>query len=185
MRNWPPNSGRSSSRGNTLLVKLRIGQKNLIRALLLVYFFAYLSLNLFEMTILENKYVRTDFEAEHFLAHSTWTKETGSMSKAEYFEIFDELAALLAQYQVKLWLGDTIDFLVPVTPDMQNWIATAFTPKVVASGLLKMALVMPTDIIPSLSVEQTVEEMQEQNVQVFLVNYFDQVDQARAWLLAG
>jgi hypothetical protein len=137
------------------------------------------------MTILENKYARTDFEAEHFLAHTTWTKETDSMTTAEYFEIFGELAALLAQYQVKLWLGDATNFLVPVTPDMQNWIATDFTPKVIASGLLKMALVMPTDIIPSLSVEQTVEEMQEQNVQVFSVNYFDHLAQARAWLLAG
>jgi hypothetical protein len=136
------------------------------------------------MTILENKYARTDFEAEHFLARTTWTKATGWMTTAEYFEIFDELAALLARYKVKLWLGDTTDFLVPVTPDMQNWIATDFTPKIIASGLLKMALVMPTAVIPSISVEQAVEEMQVQNALVFSVNYFDQVDQARAWLLA-
>jgi hypothetical protein len=44
---------------------------------------------------------------------------------------------------------------------------------------------MPTDIIPSISVEQAVEEMQVQNALVFSVNYFDQVDQARAWLFAG
>ncbi len=136
------------------------------------------------MTILNNEYVHIDLEADNSLAVATWLSESEDMSLEEYYTTFDQIAELFAQHRVKKWLGDAVNFRKAVTPDMQNWVATVFTPKVIGAGLTKMAVVLPTEFIANLSLEQTVDEMQELNEQLFAVRYFAQLQDARNWLLS-
>lgn len=136
------------------------------------------------MTILQNQYVQIILHASEQLAVATWSAATEQMDEEAYKAVFMELADVFEKHQVRYWLGDAKDFRTPVTPDLQLWVALEFTPRLISSGVRKMAVVIPTEFIPSLSVEQSMEEMKEHHEEkLFDMAYFDDVSAARAWLL--
>jgi hypothetical protein len=134
------------------------------------------------MRILDHQYVSIDHEAGHLLAHAVWHPTTADMREDEYMALFGQIATLFAQHRVARWLGDATHFRMGVSPEMQQWIANEFTPKVLASGLVKMAMVLPVHLVGNLSVEKSVGEIQDQH-DGMQVRYFAEVADARDWLL--
>jgi hypothetical protein len=134
------------------------------------------------MRILDHCYASIDLEASHSLAHTIWHPTTAEMREDEYLALFGQIADLFAQHRVALWLGDATHFRMAVSPEVQQWIATEFIPKVLAAGLAKMALVLPLHQVGNLSVERSVSEIQDQNGEM-QVRYFAEVADARDWLL--
>ncbi|OJJ23239.1 hypothetical protein BKI52_02475 [marine bacterium AO1-C] len=112
-----------------------------------------------------------------------WLPVTYEMSEDEYRSIFMEIADFIADYKIQRWMGYTKDFAFIVTPELQEWTAGEFNQKLVQAGLQKMAMIIPTDYIANLAVQQSVGEMEkQQNEETFETRYFDNPAQAKTWL---
>lgn len=135
------------------------------------------------MEIFKNKFVTIDLDVQRALAHAVWETSTATMSNEEYKETFSKIGDAYIHHGVKYWLGDARNFLKPVTPILQTWAAEELNPKLLTAGLEKMALVLPSDFIASLSIEQSVDDMQDRNPYDFQTKYFDNIEEAQNWLL--
>lgn len=135
------------------------------------------------MNLLENKFVSITLDESNGLAEAEWFAETASMNEEEYYTVFSKIGELYRKHKVKKWLGNTLNFLMPVSPKLQEWTATELTPMLIEAGLQKMAIVVPGDFIAGLSVQQSVDEMNTSNESNFETRYFDNVEEARKWLL--
>ena len=90
---------------------------------------------------------------------------------------------LYFKIKLKKWLGNTRDFSFPISSSLQEWTSGAFNKNLVAAGLEKMALVIPTNLVANLSVQQTVDLMNTKHMdQKFETKYFDNVENAMDWL---
>lgn len=136
------------------------------------------------MEILQNKFVKITLDTNKSLAHAIWENTTENMTDEEYKNTFSHIGDIYIKHGVKRWLGDAFNFLKVVTPDLQEWAAKELNPKLLTAGLEKMALVLPSDFIAGLSVEQSVDDMSEKNPNGFHTKYFDNLEEARNWLLS-
>lgn len=136
------------------------------------------------MILLDNEYLKVGLDDENKLLTLDWTTLTAQMPEAIYQETMIKLAEFVEQYQVKKWMGNTLNFALAITPNLQEWTVENFSGRIVAAGLTKMALIVPQEFISNLAVQQTVDEMQStSNPLTFEIRYFDDLLQAKKWLL--
>jgi hypothetical protein len=136
------------------------------------------------MEILKNLFVEITIDKTTNILIAKWLPETEKMSTSEFKSTFLEIAAIIFKNNIRLWLGDTTDFRMPIIPELQKWTADELNPRLVNAGLMKMAILIPQEFIGQISVEQSVEEMDARNLRnQFLVKYFDNIKDANAWLL--
>lgn len=133
-------------------------------------------------TLLNNRFVKVELDEAQHLLWLEWMPQTADMSEDEYKTLLMQLADFVSEYQVKYWLGDTLNFAYVIVPALQEWTAVEFNTRLAATNLQKMALIIPKEIIVSLSVEQTTDDMEATNVSKFTVKYFDNTESAVQWL---
>lgn len=133
---------------------------------------------------LESSYVTASWDAENALIALQWTPETKYMQATDFKGLLQQAADFVEKKQVKYWLANTKKFDYVIDPDVQEWTAGAFNQRLINAGLYKMAVITPSEIFAHVSVQQTTNEMsQEQEEGVFQFSYFDDIDKARNWLL--
>jgi len=137
------------------------------------------------MNILTNNYVCIELDEANSMADTEWFLTTENMTHEEYISVFTEIGRLFKEHQVKKWLGNTTNFRMAVTQEIQDWTATTLTPILLEAGLLKMALLVPEELIANLSVQQSVDEMEVANSEIFVTRYFDNKNAAKEWLLSN
>ena len=133
--------------------------------------------------ILQNSYLIVDWDQVTSLISIEWYKETEDMGAEEYKDILLQLSDFVLQNKIKNWLGNTRDFSFPISSSLQEWTSGTFNENLIAAGLEKMALVIPTSLVANLSVQQTVDQMNTKHTdQKFETKYFDTVGHAMDWL---
>ncbi|GAB4395470.1 MAG: hypothetical protein OHK0053_03600 [Microscillaceae bacterium] len=68
-----------------------------------------------------------------------------------------------------------------IAPTVQEWIDKTIFPRVLAVGVLHVAIVIPSELIANLSVQQAMEESEGAK---FITRYFDKSEDAKQWLLS-
>lgn len=101
-------------------------------------------------------------------------------------DLFKELLilwkSLVEETGAKLILTNTVDFNLPMTPELQKWTAENITiPLSEETNYSKHAFVMPEEFIANLAIEQFVEETNKQAVRT---KYFESEEEAKKWLLS-
>lgn len=82
------------------------------------------------------------------------------------------------QLRANRWLADTRN-LGTMTPEDVKWVNDVWIPQVVAAGIRHMAFVMPKKVVVQLSVKSFMSRIDDHE----LANaYFENLDEARAWL---
>ncbi len=76
-------------------------------------------------------------------------------------------------------LDITTNFRFTIVPDVQTWVDKEVFPRFLAVGLKRYALIMSTQIVSQISIEQTMEEGAGNE---FQTRYFDDEIEARKWL---
>jgi hypothetical protein len=142
------------------------------------------SSSLRRILVYSNTYVEVYSESLHELLHTIWLSNTEDMEKEEYLQRMYDILALIEQHHPTQYLLDVLELRMPITPDLQNWLAQVYTPKLIEIGILKYAVIVPIEFITLLSMHQTVEEVNIQNDEVFTIRYFKDESNARAWLNA-
>lgn len=137
-----------------------------------------------DTTNFSNRFLEAQFTADNSLLTVTWLPSTYEMSEEEYKNVFMEIADYIDANQVQRWMGYTKDFAFVVSPELQEWSAGEFNQKLIKAGLQKMAIIIPADYIANLGVQQSISEMEQQREEMsFETRYFDNPEQAKAWLL--
>ena len=145
------------------------------------FYYTFIFMN---QTNFSNHFLEASFANEASLLTIRWLPSTYEMSAEEYQSIFMEIVGFIADYKVQRWMGYTKDFAFIVSPEMQEWTAGEFNQKLTQTGLKKMAMIIPTDYITHLAVQQSVGEMEkQQEKETFEMRYFDNPQQAKQWLL--
>lgn len=129
------------------------------------------------LTLYQNKFITMLHDQAHHMAVIRWLPETVSMSLAEYKKCMTNLVQQYVENPViDKCLILSQDFNFPVDPDTQVWVNEIFQDVVIQ----KSAMVMPIDIIASLGMKQTLEELDTETS----IQYFGSEEKAREWLLA-
>lgn len=131
------------------------------------------------MKIYQSPYGEYHYNPEHELLETTCFATTVKMSDTDYKieQLF--YVDLLRKYKTKRLLLNALEFMFPITPEIQEWNAENIAKKEVELGLQKQAIVVSKDFISQISIEQAIEEEQGE----ILTAYFDNVQDARNWLL--
>ncbi|MCS7019647.1 MAG: hypothetical protein RMJ87_10985 [Cytophagales bacterium] len=93
-------------------------------------------------------------DAQRFMKCERFCKAEEFIWDADYKDQMMRLVALVQEKQPLYILMDLRQFFYPVNPEQQQWINEKVIPPILATGVLKGAFVLPTDIIAALSIEQ-------------------------------
>jgi len=76
-------------------------------------------------------------------------------------------------------LTDNRHFVFTLSPELQRWMNEVAFPKLIMAGIRYGAFVVSPDIFTQVSTQQVLEE---EEAKAFTVRYFDDLEEARAWL---
>lgn len=100
-------------------------------------------------------------------------------TSAEFREGLDAMLAAMKKFDTGKLVVDTT-FLGAIHPDDQQWSANDWYKKAREVGYNQIALIVPTDIFTKMSVQDTMDSVQEQAVNT---GYFDNIDSAVEWIM--
>jgi len=130
--------------------------------------------------VLRTMYDVVYVDEKNQIVKNEWSIETEKMTWEEFKAELLSLKEIVVKNKTYGILGDTSGLRYGITPDQQEWIAQHYFPDVLAAGLKKYGIVVSTDIITELSVEQTIDENKNAP---FTTKYFDSQEKALNWLL--
>ena len=83
-------------------------------------------------------------------------------------------------YHPKRMLVNSSDFMFTIDPELQQWTDTTIFTRYIQAGVKKIGFVVSKDLFASVSVEQTMDEIE---AQAFQTAYFDNETEAKEWLI--
>jgi hypothetical protein len=128
---------------------------------------------------------KTDFQLLTFdpdtnLLIITWQENTKLMTEEQYKnEQLQTRDFCLENKPTKLCVNTQNLFFV-ITPDLQVWTDVNLVQPLIEEGVSRFAFVMPEDIFTQVSIQQAVEENQQQ---LESTRFFDKKAEAMSWLL--
>ena len=133
------------------------------------------------MELHKSKYQEVLYLAPQSTVSKSWTPLSEDMSEEEFLSEIKTLAEKIEEVKPFAILDNTTDFAFPITPELQTWVGTEVFPRFIAAGVRRYALIVSSEFIAQLSIEQTMEEAGDN----FQTAYFDSEDKAAAWIQAA
>jgi len=130
--------------------------------------------------VLRTKYDVIYVDEANRIVKNEWSTDTIDMNWEEFKTELLTLKEIVVNNNTYGILGDTSGLRYGITPEQQDWIAQNYFPEVIAAGLKKYGIIVSTDLVTELSVEQTIDENQNA---LFATQYFDNQEEAYQWLL--
>jgi len=130
------------------------------------------------MQLFKNEFVNIELRENNFL-YVKWTDKTADMSVDFFKQVNLWYIDYFDKYAITSFMINTQDFKFAIIPEVQEWVGTQIIPKVIASGLKKLAFIVSEEIIAQLSIEQTMSESKSDE---FTLLYFDNEAKANTWL---
>lgn len=137
----------------------------------------------------EDKYCLAYFDQDEAFFEEYWYKETGNLNDESFKEVITNVSTLIdgQEYESIKSLLDNRDFMFSISPELQEWHAEFITTKTLACitkpELNKTAIVVSSDFITQLSIEQTLDENDDINNNYGITRYFTDIEEARSWLM--
>ena len=125
--------------------------------------------------ILTDKYIKVDIESSIHLLIARWSKESEFMSEDEFKNVNLLYVSAFEANALKYMLINAKFFLFPIYPELQEWVNQEVITKLIGNGLQKVAFVISEELIPQLSIEQTMENTS-------FSQYFSTEEAAKKWL---
>jgi len=132
-------------------------------------------------TLFENKFVCVVFDSSQSLIEGTWFPSTIYASDEDFKTWSIEVVRYTQEYQAQRMLANTKDYKFTITPDLQEWSVSHIFEPMAAAGIRKLAMIVSSDLFPQVSLEQFVDEYGEKQI---TTRYFEDVEEARQWLIA-
>ncbi|MBN2892523.1 MAG: hypothetical protein JXL97_11700 [Bacteroidales bacterium] len=127
----------------------------------------------------KDKYMVIEFDEDRKITFSKWTKETKSMTNKEMREAIVIASSLMKKYKPKYYLANERDRLFPYSKEIQSFVAETLINAGLEVGLLKFAIISPTDILVEFTTHQTAEIAKNVPIEV---KHFKLEETAISWL---
>ncbi|TAF64280.1 MAG: hypothetical protein EAZ55_11865 [Cytophagales bacterium] len=134
------------------------------------------------MKLFQNAYIQIDYDADTKTIMQVSFPESTHMEVTDFKEAFEEASRCVEIHQPLYYLSDVRQQFFPIGPDLQEWIAQNVYPRWHAAGLRKLAIIIPSELISNLSIQQTVDEVNEiRDINSYEIRYFDDIAAAKQW----
>ncbi|TAE13188.1 MAG: hypothetical protein EAZ95_11465 [Bacteroidetes bacterium] len=133
------------------------------------------------MEVYKSVYWAILYDKETHLLTPIWNSTSADMTEESYKSEMENYVELVEKYEPKQLLIDCQEFYFPIAPHIQEWIDATIFPRVLAVGVKHVAIVVPSEIIANISVQQAMEEPKGTK---FVTRYFDKRTDANQWLLS-
>lgn len=134
-------------------------------------------------TILEEKYIKIEYDTKNKLTLHSWKSDTIEMNDNEYRTTADKQTVSIEENRSDKLLIDMTEFDFTLSPQTQRWVDKKCFPRVSRAGIKYIAFVICPNLFSQISVEQL---MEAKNVKTadFEIQYFDERKEAMKWLLS-
>lgn len=132
------------------------------------------------MRVYESSYLQIDSFEEKSLLELTWLSATEGMTAEEYKNEHVELLKFMLDKKIERILGNIKDLRFVVSPEVQAWMNESIFVPAIEVGFSKLAVVMSTEFLAQLSIEQVMEEEVGRKI---ITKYFDNKEAAREWIV--
>ena len=132
-------------------------------------------------TLLDSVYCKVCYNGSENIMYILWKISTNKMLEREFKNHVMDFASFVQKYQIENIFVDTTFCYFVIGTHIQKWHDEVIIPKYLDGGLKKMAFLAAEDLYSQVSHEQTFEEEKSLALQV---NFFDQEQKAKQWLLA-
>lgn len=129
-------------------------------------------------TILDNEAIRVSHDASKKLLYVVWTAESENITHDFFREINELYVEITANRPTSVVFLNTQNFTYTISVEMQTWVNENIVSKLIANGISRFAFLMSSEFIAQLSIEQTMEDVEDT-----FVRYFDEESEAIKWLL--
>ncbi|GAB4396036.1 MAG: hypothetical protein OHK0053_08690 [Microscillaceae bacterium] len=119
------------------------------------------------------------FEVEKSLMVLDWKAQTAHWTEADFKAENLHIVEVIALHRPQYMLSLSQDFAYSINPENQVWIAENVFTAHKRNGVKKLALILSSDFIAQLSIEQSTEE-----APVLPSAMFDNREEAEKWLFA-
>jgi len=135
------------------------------------------------VTLYKSEFAKHEFDESTSTLFTTWLPETENMTAALFKSEMQEWLNAFCDCSPKYLYDACNEFLYPITPDEQIWMAHLLNPEFVLRGLKKYAHMVPADMITEMSVDQLFGEYFAMNLpnQYPIINFAKRQD-ALDWL---
>lgn len=128
--------------------------------------------------VYESHFQKILFSKEDFIFEIEW-KNTKELEDEIYREEVENQLETFEQHQGRGLLIDTSNFVFGIVPETQEWAAENVFPRAQKAGITHTAVLVSSDFIAQLSIEQNMDEDVNPLISQKL---FDDKEQARDWL---
>ena len=145
-----------------------------------------------KIVIEENEFTSIYYDQALKLYEQYWHPATADMQDEDYQIIQSRMVAFVKKHRLPIlnYYLDNREFYYVMSPEMQDWQVEHISKKLLTTTqtilgdtlTIKIAVIISSEFISQLSIEQTVEEYSEQ-VQTGETRYFDDDQKALEWLL--
>ncbi|WP_338814889.1 hypothetical protein V9L05_06780 [Bernardetia sp. Wsw4-3y2] len=132
------------------------------------------------MKLYQSNYLQIDAFDEQKLLELTWLPATANMTSEEYKNEHVELLKFILEQKIEKVLGNTKELYFVVNPKVQEWMNENIFVPAMEVGFSKLAVVMSTEFFAQLAIEQVMEEEVGQQI---MTKYFDDIEEAREWIV--
>ena len=135
-----------------------------------------------QLSAKSNKYFTSYFDEDVKLYEIVWHAESERMDDHEYQDlmILDRNVLKNKYNKVNYVLINLVNRLHTMSPELQDWSSATISPTFAQLGTTKVAIIRSKDFSTQFSLEQA---MEEDKAAEGVVAYFDNEQDARAWLL--
>lgn len=135
--------------------------------------------------VYESPFAVHEYEAGTGTLFSHWFKTTEHMNGEQFKAEMQAWLEVFRQCRPQYLYDQCSDFIYPISPDEQVWMARLLNAEWIELGLKKYAHMVPAEMIAQLSVEQLFDEFFNMKLphQFPIVN-FARREEALAWLYA-
>lgn len=131
-------------------------------------------------TVYEDSFFIIKFDEELKLIYTAWTEKATHLEGEEIKRLVTLFVTFLDDYKPDFSLADDSKRSSVYPTEIQEWVGNTIAMAAVRANLLKYAIILPQDLVSSMSTEQTVEEIINLP---FQLQYFEDEESAKKWFL--
>ncbi len=132
------------------------------------------------MQVYQSPYLQINLYLEDSLIELIWLPATKDITTEEYKNEHVELLKVVLEHKIVKVLANTKDLGSVVTPEVQEWMNENIFLPAMENGFNKIAIILSNEFFTQLSIQQAMEEEIGQRI---TTRYFDELEQAREWIL--
>ena len=132
------------------------------------------------MQVSKTDYLKIEFDENIKMLKATWYPESEELEDEDFKKEIYRWKEMINKYMPDFLLVDSREMKYTISPATQEWFVSDIFTAYAKVGVKRNAFVESEEIFTSVSIQQTMEENENAP---FATMYFDNVEEAKEWLL--